>query len=131
MNTVAARLERGAAGPEAVIAPGEKEIRLPASDSTPAQWIGRDIVLGIRPECIAEPGRRFGEDPRSTVSVSVPVEMVEPTGAETIVVLRFGVEKMLGRVAPDIRLTVGAHAEFAVDTRKICLFDPATERLIA
>ena len=57
--------------------------------------------------------------------------MTEPTGAETIVVMRLGGEKVLGRVAPDIRLANGAAARFAVDTRKLCLFDPQTERLIA
>jgi multiple sugar transport system ATP-binding protein len=33
-------------------------------------------------------------------------------------------------VAPDVRVSHGAPARFALDTRKICLFDPATERLI-
>jgi multiple sugar transport system ATP-binding protein len=56
--------------------------------------------------------------------------MTEPTGAETIVVLRFGGHEVLGRVAPDVKLKAGELARFAVDTRKICLFDPATERLI-
>ena len=51
-------------------------------------------------------------------------------GAETIVLLRLGGHEVLGRVAPDVRLQAGATARFALDTRKICLFDPATERLI-
>jgi multiple sugar transport system ATP-binding protein len=45
--------------------------------------------------------------------------------------LRVGDEKMLARVAPDTRLETGKLAQFAADARKICLFDPATERLIA
>jgi multiple sugar transport system ATP-binding protein len=35
------------------------------------------------------------------------------------------------RVSPDVRLEPGGAARFSVDTRRICLFDPATERLIA
>ena len=62
--------------------------------------------------------------------VEAPVEMTEPTGAETIVLLRLGGHEVLGRVAPDIRLKPGERARFALDTRKICLFDPVTERLI-
>ena len=100
-------------------------------DGIGRDWLGKKVILGIRPECIAEPTRHFGNDPAACVSVSLPVEMVEPTGAETIVVLRLGGEKVLGRIAPDIRLTPGRSAEFAVDTRKMCLFDPATERLIS
>jgi multiple sugar transport system ATP-binding protein len=46
-------------------------------------------------------------------------------------VLRLGGEKVLGRIAPDIRLVNGAPSRFAVDARKLCLFDPQTQRLIA
>jgi multiple sugar transport system ATP-binding protein len=38
---------------------------------------------------------------------------------------------VLARITPDIRPTPGAPASFALDTRRICLFDPVTERLIA
>ena len=57
--------------------------------------------------------------------------MIEPTGAETIVVLRLGDDRALGRVSPDLRHRLGETARFAVDTRKIILFDPATGDRIA
>jgi multiple sugar transport system ATP-binding protein len=88
-------------------------------------------VLGIRPECIAAQTRHFDGDPAATLLLDLPVEMTEPTGAETIVLLRLAGHEVLGRISPDIRLRAGATARFAVDTRKICLFDPQTERLIA
>ncbi len=59
-----------------------------------------------------------------------PVEMIEPTGAETIVLLRLGGERVLGRSSPDVRPAAGAPWRFAVDTGKICLFDPTTGNLI-
>ena len=130
MNTLPARLEASDAGPVAVVGHSEDAIRLPAPFAVGREWLGKAVVLGIRPECIAEPTRAFGEDPTATMTISAPVEMTEPTGAETIVVMRLGGEKVLGRIAPDIRLPSGAVASFAVDTRKICLFDPSTERLI-
>ena len=43
------------------------------------------MVLGIRPECIAEGERGFAGSMEAPVVVSAPVEMIEPTGAETIV----------------------------------------------
>jgi multiple sugar transport system ATP-binding protein len=131
MNTMTARLEGGEAGPVAVLGQGDDAIRLPAPASVDPQWLGRQVVLGIRPECIAEPTRQFGDDPAASVAITAPVELTEPNGAETIVVLRVGEEKMLARVAPDIRLAPGKPARFAADTRKLCLFDPTTERLIA
>ncbi|MBR0664339.1 sn-glycerol-3-phosphate ABC transporter ATP-binding protein UgpC [Roseomonas hellenica] len=135
MNTVAARLTGGAEGLAAIIGAGRPdEIRLPVPEELAARagpFRDREVVLGIRPECIAEADRRFGADARHSVPIEAPVEMTEPTGAETIVLMRLGGEALLGRVSPDIRLPVGAPARFALDTRKLCLFDPATERLIA
>jgi multiple sugar transport system ATP-binding protein len=123
MNTLSARLEATSSGPVAVIGQGEIRFPVPAEATS---WIGRTVVLGIRPECIAEPTRYFGGGPGAAVTIAAAVEMIEPTGAETIVVLRLGDERALGRVSPDLRLRSGETALFVVDTRKINLFDPAT-----
>src|SRR5215471_18675068 len=56
MNTLPARLEADAAGPVAVIGagrPDEVRLRLQGYDAA-APWLNREVVLGIRPECIAE-----------------------------------------------------------------------------
>ena len=130
MNTMPARLEAGDGGPVVVIGagrPDEVRLRLQGYDAA-ASFVGRDVVLGIRPECIAEGSRAF---PGAPVVVDAPVELVEPTGAETIVLLRLGGEPVQARITPDIRPVPGALASFALDTRRICLFDPATELLIA
>jgi multiple sugar transport system ATP-binding protein len=105
-------------------------LRLPNHHAASA-WFGRDVVLGIRPECIAEPERGFAGTADAPVVISAPVDMIEPTGAETIVLLRLGGAPVLARIAPDIRPTPGERASFALDTSRVCLFDPATERLIA
>ncbi|HEU0063202.1 MAG TPA: sn-glycerol-3-phosphate ABC transporter ATP-binding protein UgpC [Hyphomicrobiaceae bacterium] len=125
MNTLTARLEAASGGAVALIGEGEAAIRIPVSPAC-AGWAGREVVLGIRPECIAEPTRHFGDAPDGALILTAPVEMTEPTGAETIVVLRLGDDRALGRVAPDLRYRLGEAARFAVDTRKIVLFDPAT-----
>jgi multiple sugar transport system ATP-binding protein len=107
---------------------GDGGIRLPLPEMTNAgAYVGREVVLGIRPECIAEQNRRF-ED--GSLLVEALVEMIEPTGAETIVLLRLGGHEVLARVAPDVKPKPGETARFALDTRKICLFDTVTERLI-
>jgi multiple sugar transport system ATP-binding protein len=123
MNTLTARFDAG----EVVV--GDGTIRLPIRASAGLEaYRDAAVVLGIRPECIAEPERRFGAEP---VTVDALVEMTEPTGAETIVMLRLAGERAIGRVAPDTRLAVGAVERFSIDTRKLCLFDSRTERLIA
>jgi multiple sugar transport system ATP-binding protein len=131
MNTMPARLEAEDGGPVVVIGAGrsdEVRLRLRGYD-TAASFVGREVVLGIRPECIAEGSRVFSSD--APIIVEAPVEMVEPTGAETMVLLRLGGEPAMARITPDIRPKPGAPAAFSLDTRRVCLFDPETERLIA
>jgi multiple sugar transport system ATP-binding protein len=133
MNTMPARLQAEDGGPVVVIGAGRPDevcLRLQGYDAA-AAFVGRDVVLGIRPECIAEASRGFSGAAGAPVVVNAPVEMVEPTGAETIVLLRLGGESALARIAPDIRPVPGELAAFTLDTRRICLFDPQTERLIA
>ena len=131
MNTLSVRLEATSDGTVAVIGQGEAAIRFPVPAGAEG-WIGREVVLGIRPECIAEPTRHFSDAPNAVLTMAARVEMIEPTGAETIVVLRLGDEqRALGRVSPDLRHRVGETAQFAADTRKISLFDPATGDRIA
>ena len=130
MNTLAARVEAAPGGAVAVVGEGEAMSRFPVSAAA-VSWIGREVVLGIRPECIAEPTRHFSDAPQAALKLSARVEMIEPTGAETIVAMRIGDQRALGRVAPDLRHRLGDSAEFAVDTRKINLFDPASGDRIA
>jgi multiple sugar transport system ATP-binding protein len=129
MNILSARLEASSGRTVAVIGGGEGAIRCPVTAGAEG-CIGREVILGIRPECIAEPTRHFG-DAGAVLTIDAQVEMIEPTGAEIVVVLRLGNERALGRVSPDLRYRLGESARFAIDTRKICLFDPATGDRIA
>src|SRR5213082_1505471 len=83
MNTMPARLEAEAGGPVVVIGagrPDEVRLRLQGYDAA-ASFVGREVVLGIRPECIAEGSRGFSGVSGAPIVVNAPVELVEPTGA--------------------------------------------------
>jgi multiple sugar transport system ATP-binding protein len=127
MNTLPARLRADGDAMQVVI--GDGAAVLPVSDpgGRLAPYRDGEVVLGIRPECIAERQRHFGGE---QIGLDAMVEMTEPTGAETIVMLRIAGERAIGRVAPDTRLSVGGVERFSIDTRKLCLFDPKTETLI-
>jgi multiple sugar transport system ATP-binding protein len=132
MNTFLARLDDRDGNPVARLsADSPEEIVLPLSSHISRDLKDREVILGIRPECIGERLRRFGDDPRASHPIMARVEMTEPTGAETVVLMRIGKERALGRVSADVSLSAGQTAQFALDTRKICLFDIASERLIA
>jgi multiple sugar transport system ATP-binding protein len=133
MNTVPARLARDGDSVAAIVGagqPGQATLPLPPQTATAARaYIDREVVLGIRPECISDGGKRAADIPATRIEAEV--EVSEPTGAETIVLIRIAGERLRARVAPDIKLPPGRPASFSVDTRTICLFDPQTERLIA
>jgi multiple sugar transport system ATP-binding protein len=128
MNTAPARIERDGEGLAAVIGwdrPEAIKLALPIDNCPAERCIDREIVIGIRPECITE--ARGGSFP----VVRARVTMTETTGPETIAMLELGGASMLGKLSPDSRLALGETGEFEIDTRKVSLFDAATEKLIA
>jgi multiple sugar transport system ATP-binding protein len=127
MNTLPVRLS----------SEGDELFAIAAADGAPAArlplpqrpeqvqaWIGKPVLLGIRPECIA----LGGEHP---TRIAAQVEMIEPTGAETMAVLSFAGTEIVARMDAESRPTVGAPAEFSIDLRKACLFDVTTEKRFA
>ena len=89
----------------------------------------RRVVLGIRPEHLAR--QKPGDTLRpGFAALAAPVEVVEPTGAETMAVLRFGDKEIVGRFDPDDAPKTGESMPLAVDMTRACLFDPTTQRLI-
>ena len=88
------------------------------------------IVFGIRPENITRHDPRAARPPRGWRCCEAPVEVVEPTGAETMVVLRIGEKEVIARFEPDDAPSVGEQVTLAIDMAKACLFDRGTEELI-
>ena len=90
---------------------------------------GGRVILGIRPEHLSrQTAANTGRD--GVAALSAPVEVVEPTGAETMAVLRFGGREIVGRFAPDEAPKMGENMPLAIDMTRACLFDPATQQLI-
>jgi multiple sugar transport system ATP-binding protein len=109
-------------------ASGATVLKLPAERAAAAGKPGRRVVFGVRPEHVTH------HDPtrirREVGLIEAPVEVVEPTGSETIVIVRLGEHEVLARFEPDEAPAVGDRVTLAVDMAKACLFDPESERLI-
>jgi multiple sugar transport system ATP-binding protein len=88
------------------------------------------VVLGLRPEHLF----RFDADLKARkpalACFEAPVEVVEPTGAETIAQLRLDAREITGRFDPDGAPRLGEILPLGVDMAHACLFDPATRDLI-
>jgi multiple sugar transport system ATP-binding protein len=154
MNLLQARLQdadgSGLAlrlGEQSLALDGELLRRRPAL----AAWVGRELIVGIRPEDLvdAELASAAPDDRR----LRVGVQLREALGSEVIVHARLaapaaateqleelsedlgvpaldgdgtGETTIVGRLSPRSRARVGEQAELAVDTHSLHFFDPGT-----
>ncbi|WP_374417306.1 sn-glycerol-3-phosphate ABC transporter ATP-binding protein UgpC [Stutzerimonas chloritidismutans] len=85
----------------------------------------RELILGIRPEQIGLAGVGTAD-----FSLAVDIEVVEPTGPDTLVVFTLNQVKACCRLMPDQAPRVGETLNLQFDPRKALLFDAQTgERL--
>ncbi len=91
---------------------------------------GRRVVLGIRPENLTRYDRRRAEETPYLGTIEARVEVVEPTGAETMVIVRIAGGEVIACFEPNAAPSVGQPVKLAVDMAQACLFDPETEMLI-
>jgi multiple sugar transport system ATP-binding protein len=131
MNFLPAKIALSSA-PTVVLGEGNGEAtRLPLpAEVAKSLSDGRTVVLGLRPENMTRFDRRHSEETPYLGTIEAPVEVVEPTGAETMVVVRIGGKEAIARFEPHSSPSVGEKVRLAVDMTKACLFDPEAETLI-
>jgi multiple sugar transport system ATP-binding protein len=130
MNFINAQITTGGGKPAVTfqVANG-RSATLALDDRVADRATARDVILGIRPEHLSR--RNPGQADRpGFASMSAAVEVVEPTGAETMVVLRVGDREVVGRFSADEAPQMGEEMPLAVDMTRACLFDPETQQLI-
>lgn len=89
-----------------------------------------NLIVGIRPEHIYRSDSDILARRKNTSKVTANVEIVEPTGAETIVIVRLKDKEITCRFAPDLAPKPEEIIELAFDMDHACLFDPTTEKLL-
>jgi multiple sugar transport system ATP-binding protein len=105
-------------------------IGLPDMPSAMSAHMGSEVIAGIRAEAVtlAGPGTTAAKTERA---FEARVEVIEPTGADTLAVLDLNGHEFTVRLEPDVSLKPGQEARFFVDLAKLVCFDPRTETLIA
>jgi|HubBroStandDraft_2_1064218.scaffolds.fasta_scaffold10711_2 multiple sugar transport system ATP-binding protein len=149
MNLINARLERGedgAAGPQVIF--GSCRLGLPARvmADRPAldRYLGQDIVLGIRPEHLADAALRRDADEASVIEL--PVRLREELGSDVQIHCGIGaaahhsdpaasdvasLATLVARMDPQTTLAEGQNARVHVDTAQLHFFDPGTGAAIS
>ena len=82
-----------------------------------------NVIVGLRPEDIAEAGFRAG---KSVQTATCMVDIVEPAGADTYVMTRLGGTEVTARLHAETQAKPSEAMEFAFDLAKVSYFDPET-----
>ena len=120
MNFIPGRLQE-VKGQLAVAIAGGHLLPLAAPSASLAAWKDRDVTLGIRPEALslAGQGKSGGE-----AEIESVVDVVEPTGADTLAYLTLGDRTIVARLKPRDVERAGVRLRLAVDMSRASLFDP-------
>jgi multiple sugar transport system ATP-binding protein len=150
MNLIDARLERGpdgsegsngSGGPQVVF--GRHRLGIPAQVTADRpgleRYLGRDIVLGVRPEHLSDAALMNDADPASVMEL--PVRLREELGSDVQIHCGIGavahhsdaaapdvtsLATLVARMDPRTTLAEGENARVHVNTTKLHFFDPAT-----
>lgn len=87
------------------------------------KYAGKKVLVGIRPENFSVASDRLA------ATLAVDVDVVEPTGPDTLVVFQLGGVEVTARLPPK-QADAGREAYMSIDTSKVVLFDADTETRI-
>ncbi|MDA0151554.1 sn-glycerol-3-phosphate ABC transporter ATP-binding protein UgpC [Vibrio sp. Makdt] len=102
----------------------EHHIRLPQSMR---EQDGKEVVIGLRPEQITE---QQGDDLSATTKLDLQLEVLEPTGPDTIAMVKVNDQEVACRLSPEFEVSVGQMAPLHFDLSKAVFFDAQTEARI-
>jgi multiple sugar transport system ATP-binding protein len=144
MNLIDAKLERGGDGRDGPhVTFGGQRLGVPAQVTADRpgleKYVGRDVVLGIRPEHLSDAALMRDVDPASVLEL--PVRLREELGSDVQIHCGLGsvahhseaagqdvtsLATLVARMDPQTALTEGQIARVHVETTRLHFFDPGT-----
>ena len=127
MNFIEAKLARQDG--KVVVDGGVFRAEVPA-EYTPklADWVGRPIIFGIRPEDIND--RALQPAGANSAVIRATVDVHEPLGSDIILYLTSGDHNIVARVDARSQARMGQSAEVVLDMKKMHVFNPDTHAAI-
>ncbi|WP_445678859.1 ABC transporter ATP-binding protein [Radicibacter daui] len=106
------------------------DVVLPLFEPAPhlGDWVGREVILGIRPETMTHVIQAELRENSAMTTMECEINVTEPTGADTLTYVTLGGNQAIARVRPHDARPAGQTMNFMIDMSKISLFDPATEK---
>ena len=99
-----------------------------ANDPALEEYYGKEIVIGIRPECIHDEEifmEKFAEN-----VIEVDVDVTELMGAEIYLYLTTGEQNMTARVSSRSQARAGDRIKVAIEAERIHIFDKDTQKCL-
>ena len=129
MNFINAVLEKK--GEDVYVSFEGHSLKLPAekaNDPAIKDYIGKEVVAGIRPECIHDEPIFLSTMAENVIEVDVDV--TELMGAEIYLYLSVGEQSATARVSSRSQARAGDKIQVAVEASRIHLFDKDTQKFI-
>ena len=131
MNMIEAKTVKK--GDDVYVTFGSVEIKLTkekAEKVVAGGYVGKEVILGIRPEHICEPSELFEEQKPYFVIANATVEVVEMLGAEKNFFMICEGNNITGRFNTACTAGPDDKVQIAMDITKVHLFDPESQQTI-
>ncbi|MDF2593970.1 MAG: ugpC [Clostridia bacterium] len=131
MNMIEAKVAKR--GEDIVLVFGNSEVKLPkekAEKVVNGGYVGKDVMMGIRPEHISDPATLVDGDNAKYASATAVVEVVELLGSEKNYYMVCEGHNITGRFETSCPAVVDDTIKIALDTTKIHVFDLETQLTI-
>ena len=129
MNFINATIEKG--NNDLYVAFENCKFKLPsekAQNEALQEYVGKEVILGVRPECIHDEPMYLSSLEDWTTDVAVDV--TELMGAETYLYLTLGETNLISRVSSRTKAKSGDTIKVAFDVSHAHIFDKETEKVI-
>ncbi len=100
-----------------------------ANDESLKDYVGKEVIMGVRPEAISAEPEAAVASPATTFDALL--EVVEMLGSETLLYLNIQGLSATARVNPMTQVKAGDSLKLTIDGNRIHLFDKETESIIA
>jgi multiple sugar transport system ATP-binding protein len=133
MNFVTGKLVEAGSGVGLSLDTGLKQhvLNLPFDANRLRGKVGQEVVLGLRPERITDSRSAHNVEDASLQPIDVRVDVIEPTGPDTLVFAQVNGKRVVSRVHPASNPQPQANMTLLFDVSKAVLFDPQTEERLA
>jgi multiple sugar transport system ATP-binding protein len=128
MNFISGRLAGVGAGVglECETFEGKTVLRLPMEPGDVSAASGDTVILGLRPERITDERSAHMEPGSLSQRIAMMINVVEPTGPDTLVFTEINGKRVVSRVHPAAEPKAGVAMPLMFDLSKAVLFDPST-----